>query len=41
VVPASGAFEYRGHRFRVFTVNASAFPSGPLTIRVLVPLPYS
>jgi hypothetical protein len=40
-VPASGAYEYRGQRFRVFTLNARAFPSGPLTIRVLVPLPYS
>ncbi|HEV7584685.1 MAG TPA: hypothetical protein VGO14_02790 [Solirubrobacteraceae bacterium] len=40
-VPASGSYEYRGQRFRVFTVNARAFPSGPLTIRVLVPLPYS
>jgi hypothetical protein len=39
--PASGSYEYRGRRFRVFTVNARAFPSGPLTIRVLVPLPYS
>jgi hypothetical protein len=40
-VPASGTYEYRGRRFRVFTVNARAFPSGPLTIRVLVPIPYS
>jgi hypothetical protein len=40
-VPASGAYDYRGQRFRVFTVNARAFPSGPLTIRVLVPIPYS
>jgi hypothetical protein len=24
----------------VFTVKAQAFPSGPLVIRVLVPLPY-
>jgi hypothetical protein len=40
-VPASGAYEYRGRPFRVFTVNALAFPSGPLTIRVLVPIPYS
>jgi hypothetical protein len=39
-VPASGFYEYRGRPYRVFTVNASAFPSGPLTIRVLVPLPY-
>jgi hypothetical protein len=40
-VPASGPYEYRGHSFRVFTVNARAFPSGPLTIRVLIPMPYS
>ncbi|MCW3027383.1 MAG: hypothetical protein JWN81_594 [Solirubrobacterales bacterium] len=40
-VPASGSYEYRGSRFRVFTVNARAFPSGPLTIRALVPIPYS
>jgi hypothetical protein len=41
VVPASGSYRYRGHTFRVFTVPAEAFPSGPLTIRVLVPIPYS
>ena len=40
-VPAAGAFHYAGRSFRVFTVDAEAFPSGPLTIRVLVPLPYS
>jgi hypothetical protein len=39
-VPASGAFFYEGRAFRVFTVNAEAFPSGGLTIRVLVPIPY-
>jgi hypothetical protein len=39
-VPASGAYRYRGRGFRVFTVHATAFPSGPLTIRVLVPVPY-
>jgi hypothetical protein len=39
-VPASGAFRYEGRSFRVFTVHSEAFPSGPLTIRVLVPLPY-
>jgi hypothetical protein len=41
VVPTSGSYVYRGQRFRVFTVNARAFPSGPLTIRVLAPIPYS
>jgi hypothetical protein len=40
-VPASGSYVYRGRRFRVFTVNARAFPSGPLTIRVLAPIPYA
>jgi hypothetical protein len=39
-VPASGSYHYKGRSFRVFTVDAKAFPSGPLTIRVLVPLPY-
>jgi hypothetical protein len=40
-VPPSGSYVYRGRSFRVFTVNARAFPSGPLTIRVLIPVPYS
>jgi hypothetical protein len=40
-VPASGSYTYKGKRFRVFTVRAGAFPSGPLTIRVLIPEPYS
>ena len=40
-VPAGGSYQYRGHSFRVFTVRATAFPSGPLVIRVLVPIPYS
>jgi len=39
-VPASGPFRYEGRSFRVFTVHAKAFPSGALTVRVLVPLPY-
>ncbi len=39
-VPASGAYRYEGHSFRVFTITAEAFPLGPLAIRVLVPLPY-
>jgi hypothetical protein len=39
-VPAAGSYSYRGRPYRVFTVNAEAFPSGPLTIRVLVPIPY-
>ena len=40
-VPDSGSYTYRGRRFRVFTLHASAFPSGPLRIKVLVPIPYS
>jgi hypothetical protein len=39
--PESGAYTHRGRRFEVFTLNVSAFPSGPLHIRVLVPIPYS
>ena len=39
-IPASGTYAYQGHRYTVFTVPAEAFPSGPLTIRVLVPDPY-
>ncbi len=40
-VPASGPFVYEERHFRVFTVHAEAFPSGPLAIRVLVALPYT
>lgn len=40
-VPPSGLYTYRGHTFRVFTLNARAFPSGPLRISVLIPIPYS
>jgi hypothetical protein len=40
-VPASGAYTYRGRRFRVITIHARAFPSGPLRISVLIPIPYS
>ena len=39
-VPDEGRFEYRGRSFRTFTVHAEAFPSGPLRIIVLVPIPY-
>jgi hypothetical protein len=39
-VPASGPYHYRGRTFEVFTLHAQAFPSGPLLIRVLVPIPY-
>ena len=40
-VPPSGLYTYRGRKFRVITVHATAFPSGPLEIRALVPIPYS
>jgi hypothetical protein len=40
-VPVSGLFTYRGHTFRVFTLDARSFPSGPLRISVFVPIPYS
>ena len=40
-VGASGRFTYQGQTYRVATVNATAFPTGPLTIRVLIPIPYS
>jgi hypothetical protein len=40
-VPASGSYQYHGHTFRVFTLHAEAFPSGPLRIQVLAPIPYS
>ncbi len=39
-VPQSGPFRYRGQRYRVFTLHAQAFPSGPLRITLLVPIPY-
>jgi hypothetical protein len=40
-VPASGTYHYRGRTFRVYTLHAEAFPSGPLRIAVLIPIPYS
>ena len=40
-VPASGPYTYNGRAFQVFTLTRAAFPSGPLTIRVLVPMPYT
>lgn len=40
-IPASGLYQYRGHSFRVFTLHSRSFPSGPLRISVLVPIPYS
>ncbi len=40
-VPASGVYHYRGRTFRVVTLHVQAFPSGPLRIAVLIPIPYS
>jgi hypothetical protein len=40
-IPTSGAVELHGARFRAFTFTAEAFPSGPLRITVLIPIPYS
>jgi hypothetical protein len=40
-VPRTGSYHYRGHSFRVFTLHADAFPSGPLRIEVLIPIPYA
>jgi hypothetical protein len=39
-VPQSGPFSYAGKSYRAYTFDAHAFPSGPLRITVLVPLPY-
>jgi hypothetical protein len=40
-IPAAGPLRYQGHDYRVFTLHAEAFPSGPLRISVLIPIPYS
>jgi hypothetical protein len=40
-IPASGPVSYRGRRFRAYTFTAQAFPTGPLRITVLIPMPYS
>jgi hypothetical protein len=40
-VPTDGRFTYRGKRYRAYTFDARAFPSGPLRITVLIPMPYS
>jgi hypothetical protein len=40
-VPSGGTYHYRGRTFRVYTLHAQAFPSGPLRIAVLIPIPYS
>ncbi|HEX3511275.1 MAG TPA: hypothetical protein VHT27_09270 [Solirubrobacteraceae bacterium] len=40
-VPERGRYSYRGATYQVYTVHAQAFPSGPLTINVLIPVPYT
>jgi hypothetical protein len=40
-VPTNGPFSFRGRSYRTYTFKADAFPSGPLRITVLIPLPYS
>jgi hypothetical protein len=40
-VPQSGPWSYRGTSYSAYTFKAEAFPSGPLRITVLIPLPYS
>jgi hypothetical protein len=39
-VPTSGPFSYRGHSYVAFSLQARAFPSGPLRVTLLVPTPY-
>jgi len=40
-IPTSGKLRLRGRTYRLFTFKAEAFPSGPLRITVLIPIPYS
>jgi hypothetical protein len=40
-VPTTGPFTYKGAAYRAFTFHAEAFPSGPLRITDLVPIPYA
>jgi hypothetical protein len=40
-VPESGRVKLHGRSYRAYTFKAQAFPSGPLRITVLIPLPYS
>ena len=39
--PTSGRFQYGGHTYHAFSFTGRAFPSGPLKITVLIPIPYS
>jgi hypothetical protein len=41
VFPTSGNVSHRGKSYRAYTFTATAFPSGPLRITVLIPTPYS
>lgn len=40
-IPASGKVSVHGKSYRAYTFTAEAFPSGPLRITVLIPMPYS
>jgi hypothetical protein len=40
-IPTSGALRLHGHDFRAYTFTGEAFPSGPLRITVLIPIPYA
>jgi hypothetical protein len=40
-IPTSGRLSRAGKSYRAYTFNGKAFPSGPLRITVLIPMPYS
>ncbi len=40
-IPSSGPLLLHGKSFRAYTFTAAAFPSGPLRITVLIPIPYA
>jgi hypothetical protein len=40
-VPTSGPFTFHGKSYRAYTFYGDAFPSGPLRITDLIPVPYS
>ena len=40
-VPTSGPFSFHGKRYRAYTFDGEAFPSGPLRVTDLVPVPYA
>jgi hypothetical protein len=39
-IPVRGPFSLHGRSYEAFTFRAEAFPSGPLDITVLIPIPY-